>query len=56
MLQPLYKKNIIIRLSIISQHKDNVGSWNNSLWKTNNMVADVLATQGARASVTMVLV
>ena len=57
------KHEIVIAFSINSQHWDGIGSWKPSSWKrrtclfgvVNTMVVDDLATEGARASATMVL-
>ena len=61
--QWVQKHRNIFTFSIMSQHFDGTGCWNPSLWKTrtclsyriNTMAANVLATQGARASTVMVL-
>ena len=53
----------LLTLSIISEHRDDAGSWNLSSYKTmtcllyimNIMAADDLAMQGAKASAAMVL-
>ena len=45
----------ICAFSNISQHKDDEGGQNPSPWKTRSRAADLLATQGARASAAMLL-